>query len=431
MTVERSILKSPDIKIGIRFGFLGLGMGGSSIAAACANIKTKVTNNNFPYNGLLVNTNEIDLEKIESVNPNIKKLIIGTGKGAGRNMHVGEQMFKDNAELVEKDMIQTLGNSDFIWIVAGLGGGTGTGSVIEAIRLLMKNGFQNRFGLILTLPRNNEGQTVLQNAMERLKKIHKAINGLGSVILVDNQKLYDYFVLEKPESTIAEYLQFTNEFIAETLHELNIVTASYNPYGETHFDTSEFENLIKTPGYLHFARFTSKSNEVDTSQFITHVGKLKRNIEEGVLSDGYDLTNTTRLAISILANENTAKRVFNFDFLSSIEKQINEIAPLANEKPIAEYSVPSKDMKDIYFYSVFAGLKLPKRVSELVTETNRLIELKNNQQQDEEDIFASLSSPAAANSNNLQVEKSFDDLFGDDSDSEAPKKEVSVDDLFD
>lgn len=424
---QKSIIKNTDIAFSLRFGFLGLGMGGSSIAAACAEISTNITNDRFPYTSLLVNTNTVDLDKIEARNPNTKKLVIGSGKGAGRNIQLGEEMFKASSDEIVSELKKQFGNTDFVWIVAGLGGGTGTGSVIEAIRLLMTSGFNKRFGLILTLPRVNEGQTVLNNALQRLQMINKAMSGLGSIILVDNQKLYDYFSKSKPNVSVAEYLQFSNRFVAETLHELNVVTSSFKPVGENHFDSSEFENLIKTPGVLHFARFTSKAHEIDAAQSLSHIGRLKEQIENGVLSDGYNLTKSSRLAVSILANQVTANRLYNFEFANAIENEINDIAPLANEKPIAQYVYQSKEANEVYFYAVFAGLQLPKRVGELVQENVRLTKLQQSSQEDSEDIFAAMNEvkadPVVSNSS----EPTFEDLFGNTKQDDTNKKPTEED----
>ena len=429
MNVQRkSIIKSEDIKISMRFGFLGLGMGGGSIAAACGDIATNKTNDRFPYTSLLINTNTIDLDKIEVKNPNTKKLLIGDGKGAGRKIKLGEEKFKESSEKIVSAIKNQFQKTDFVWIVAGLGGGTGTGSIIEAIRLLMTNNFNKRFGLILTLPRLIEGKTILANALQRLNEINAAMKGLGSIIIVDNQKLFNHFSKTKEDAQIAEYLDFTNRFVAETLHELNVVTSSFNPVGESHFDSSEFENLIKTPGVLHFARFTSKAHEVDASQSISHIGKLKEQIDEGVLSDGYDLGKSTRLAVSILANKGTASRLFNFKFAVAIENEINEIAPLSNERPIAQYVYDSKDTNEVYFYAVFAGLKLPSQVSELVSEHARLVELESrNNLIGDDDIFANFQASETA-ATTLNEEPSFEDLFGPK--NEPEKEEKSEEDMF-
>lgn len=51
--------------ISLKFGFLGLGMGGCAIAAECANKETQIKNNKYPYRAILVNTNSQDFNKIE------------------------------------------------------------------------------------------------------------------------------------------------------------------------------------------------------------------------------------------------------------------------------------------------------------------------------------------------------------------------------
>lgn len=170
MSFKNAVFSSTKINTSLNFGFIGLGMGGNSIAAACADISTNIPNKKYPYSALLINTNQIDLDKIEVQNPAINKLLIGSGRGAGRNIDLGEQMYLESEGEVQEHIKNQFQDSDFIWIVAGLGGGTGTGSIIQAIGSVMKSGFKGKFGLILTLPRKNEGLTVISNAIKRLKK---------------------------------------------------------------------------------------------------------------------------------------------------------------------------------------------------------------------------------------------------------------------
>lgn len=419
-----SVLKNSSIKLSLKFGFLGLGMGGSSIAAACSDIQTNVTNNRYPYTSLLVNTNSVDLSKVDAKNPSTKKLVIGTGRGAGRNITEGESMFKQDYKKVEEEFNKQFSDRDFLWIVAGLGGGTGTGSIIEAIRLVYTSNFKGKFGLILTLPMNKDGDTVLKNAVSRLNTISKAMNGLGSIILIDNQKLYDHFITDNKTAGISEFLDYSNQYVAEMLHELNTVTSSFTPVGSDHFDASEFENLIKTPGILHFARLITKSTDVDSSQVASYSTRLKERIHQGVLSDGYDITDADRAAVSILANPSTSKRLFNIEFLQEINTIIDNEVPFAKEKPVAAYTYPYKNSDeeyhhDVYFYAVFAGLQFPKRIIELIGQVNSIAE-RDNSKVAKKDIFGSLDSTI------FQDEKpkdlSFEELFS------APSKEQPEED---
>lgn len=411
--LQNQLARDHDMNISLKFGFLGLGMGGSSIAAACADIEMGKANLKYPYTSLLINTNKMDLDKIEPRNSLIKKMTIGSGKGAGRNISIGEETFIQNEESILDAVKTQFHDSDFIWVVAGLGGGTGTGSVIKAAKLLNDNGFKKKFGLILTLPRKSEGRTVLSNALERLQTISKVMRGLGSVIIVDNQKLYDYYAKFQPNASVSDYLSFSNQYVAETLHELNVVTSSFKPYGEYHFDSSEFENLVKTPGILHFAKFSVPANSVDTEQSLTYVGRLKENIENGVLSDGYKLQNSSRSAVSVVTSNHTAKRVFNMQFNLAIETLIDGIAPAATEKPVAQYVYNVNNKNDVYFYAVFAGLSLPSSIKTLIEENNKLEELEKAIKKEDDDVLSALSGFTR---NNPEED---DDVFNELSNSSA------------
>ncbi|TBV85451.1 plasmid replication protein [Lysinibacillus sp. OL1] len=421
-TTNSTLIQSGK-KLSLKFGFLGLGMGGTSIAATCADIKTNIQNNNFPYTALLINSNEIDLAKVQPVNKNTAKMLIGTGKGAGRDILIGESIYKADADKILEKAKMQFKNVDYVWLVAGLGGGTGTGAVILAIQTLLKAGFDGKFGMILTLPRLKEGKTVLDNAIQRLQKINKFMDGLGPVLLVDNEKLFKEFSESKPNSLVSEYLDFSNKYVAEALHELNTVTASYLPTSEYHFDSSEFEKLIKTPGLLHFARFTEKAAAIDASQDLSYAQRLEILINEGVLSSGYDLNKAKRLAVSVLTDSAVAKRLFTFEFTRTMEGLVNKVSPTALEKPIATYQSNEIKGSNVSFYAVFAGLPLPTdRVTQMVVEFNKLQELEDQERNEDIDLFAGFKSGTV---NTSESKKSLDGLFGDDLDENVNEKEVT------
>lgn len=410
-------------KLSMKFGFFGLGMGGTSIAATCADIKTSIKNNHHPYTALLINSNEIDLTKVQPVNVNTKKLLIGEGKGAGRDISIGEELYKEKSAEISNAVKTQFQDVDYVWLVAGLGGGTGTGAVIQAIGTLLDTGYSGRFGMILTLPRLKEGKTVLDNALQRLQKIGNVMDSLGPILLVDNEKLFTEFSQERPNTSVSEYLKFSNKYVAEALHELNIVTASYLPTGEYHFDSSEFEKLLKTPGLLHFARFTEKASSIDASQQLSYAQKLEDLINKGVLSDGYDLKDARRLAVSVLTDTITANRLFTFEFTKTMEDLISNISPAALEKPIATYqSNEQRGASGVSFYAVFAGLGLPKdRITDMVKEHKKLKELEN-EPKEKINLFAGFQSESP---NTPNTNKSFDELFGS-SNEDTNSKVVSA-----
>lgn len=422
-------LNHENPKLSYRFGFLGIGMGGTSIAAACGDISTSVTNDRFPYTALLINSNEIDLEKVNTRNSNTTKLLIGNGKGAGRDITIGESLYKSESQKIEEAIQTQFENVEFVWLVVGLGGGTGTGSVIQAIGSLMKNGFNKKFGLILTLPRTEEGRTVINNALQRLKLIYGAMGDLGPIILIDNQKLFDEFIEKNPNASIADYLKYSNTYAAEALHDLNVVTASYLPVGENHFDSSEFGIMLKTPGLIHFARFSTKGNTIDVAQPLSYSKKIETEVENGVLSDGYKLGSAKRAALSVLANQQNSKRLYTVEFTRELEGLMSSLATTAREKPVAMYNFDSKQNDNVYFYAIFAGLGLPEeRIAELMKADREAAEAEKvnalSMNTNLFDGFEANTKQSAATS-----EKSFEDLFGD-STSEEKSNEEDMNDLF-
>ena len=433
---ERLIHENP--KLSYRFGFLGIGMGGTSVAAACADITTDVKNDRYPYTAVLINSNEIDLEKVTHQNPSVKKVLIGQGKGAGRDIKVGEALYKSEIAKVDEAIKSQFTNVDYMWLVVGLGGGTGTGSVIQAIGSLMKNGFKNKFGLILTLPRLEEGRTVINNALQRLKIIHGAMDNLGPIMLIDNQKLFTQYIERNPNASIADYLKFSNTYVADALHDLNVVTASYLPAGENHFDSSEFGIMLRTPGLIHFARFNAKPHTIDVAQSLSYSTKIKEEVENGVISDGYDLAVAKRAALSVLSNKVHSKRLYTVEFNRELEGLLSSLAKRATEKPVAFYSYDHKrndqtGKDNVFFYAVFAGLDLPEqRIAELMdadraaAEAEKLNDMKINK-----NLFDGFEE-ADSSLLGVKQDKTFDDLFGTSSNEVQPSESANeTDDIED
>lgn len=363
-----------------KYGFLGLGLGGTSIAAACADLSAG--DNDYPYTALLVNTNKQDLDKVKTANPKIVKKLIGNGKGAGRDISIGENIFVQHKQDILSLMQTSFKETEFIWISAGLGGGSGTGAVIQAIGLCLE--MNKPFGLILTLPRVNERSTVNSNALKRLNKIYAAMDKLGPIIPVDNEKLFAEFMAKNPNASLEDYLAFSNEYVAKAIHDKNIITANFKVYGSTNFDSSELGKMLRTPGVFHFARMEMTADEfkeLDTlknmeNQKAKFIAELRTQIEKGVLSSGFDFKKTKRAAISVLCHDQDAPGLFNGVMTNQLESLLLDVAPYATESPVSfhtyselQYDNVKADSKKrpVYFYVMLAGLDLPaERIKQMI-----------------------------------------------------------------
>jgi tubulin-like protein CetZ len=406
--------------LSFNYGFLGLGLGGTSIAAACADLSAG--ENEYPYTALLVNTNKQDLDKVKTSNSKIKKELIGDGKGAGRDITIGESIFVKNKDEILNLMKTNFEKTEFIWISAGLGGGSGTGAVIQAIGLCLE--MRKPFGLILTLPRENERSTVNSNALKRLNKIYAAMDKLGPIILVDNEKLFTEFMTNNPNGSLEEYLAFSNEYVAKAIHDKNIITANFDVYGSTNFDSSELGKMLRTPGVFHFARMEMavdefkeledlKNMENQQAKFITN---LHTQIEDGVLSSGYDFKKTKRAAISVLCHEQDAKNLFNGVMTNQLEKLLLEVAPYATESPVSFHTYSKtqfenvkneENKRPVYFYVMLAGLDLPaERIKQMIELDKKATE---SIQTSSSNLFESYEESTSSDNNSTLT---LDSIFG-------------------
>ncbi|MBT4539034.1 cell division protein FtsZ [Candidatus Woesearchaeota archaeon] len=115
-----------------------------------------------------------------------KKLLIGKeltqGLGAGSNPKVGEAAAKEN----EGELKKLITGSDMIFITAGLGGGTGTGSAPFMAALAKKMGILS-VGIV-TIPFTMEGSHRFENAITGLERMEQSVNTL---IVIPNEKLLE------------------------------------------------------------------------------------------------------------------------------------------------------------------------------------------------------------------------------------------------
>ncbi|MFN0312451.1 hypothetical protein [Kurthia sp. ISK08] len=147
-----------------KLGFVGIGMGGSRLAAECTDYISKDTE--YPYNSLLVNMNKGDEDSICYNNVSgQRKILLGSGKGTGVDPAVGYYILDKERIKIERAIEEQFKESDFIFVTVGLGGGTGTGALLEIIKTLEIKGYKNIIGLMLILPRIIQGSTKINNTL--------------------------------------------------------------------------------------------------------------------------------------------------------------------------------------------------------------------------------------------------------------------------
>jgi cell division protein FtsZ len=126
-----------------------------------------------------------DAQDLLYTNANSKVLIgkeITKGLGAGSIPQVGEEAARES----EHEIRQKLQGADMVFITAGLGGGTGTGSAPVVAELAKKMGALTV--AVVTIPFSMEGQRRYENAIIGLEKLEAVVDTL---IVIPNDKLLE------------------------------------------------------------------------------------------------------------------------------------------------------------------------------------------------------------------------------------------------
>ncbi|MEE9564417.1 MAG: tubulin/FtsZ family protein [Candidatus Hydrothermarchaeaceae archaeon] len=164
---------------------VGLGQAGGKIADMLIADDRK---SNVPktFETIVVNTATSDLMGLQYI-PQEDRVLIGEtavkGHGVGADNKKGAEIAEDEVEMVLNKISKVnVSNLDAFFVVAGLGGGTGSGA-ISVITKHLKRIYDEPVYAIGILPAENEGDIYTLNAARSLKAL---LPSCDSTILVDN-----------------------------------------------------------------------------------------------------------------------------------------------------------------------------------------------------------------------------------------------------
>ncbi|WP_079978807.1 cell division protein FtsZ [Halanaeroarchaeum sulfurireducens] len=201
---------------------IGCGNAGSNTIHRLTNIGTG------NIETLAVNT---DREHLKHVNADTK-LLIGTdlaqGMGAAGDPDIGKQA----AQSAEESIKQVIGDTDIVFITAGLGGGTGTGTAPVIAELVSEMGAL-AIGLVST-PFNVE-QARQHKAQEGIEQLRSKCD---TVIIFDNNLLLEYI----PNLPIGKAFSVMDQILAESMESL-IGTFSENALVD--IDFGDFKTVVQ------------------------------------------------------------------------------------------------------------------------------------------------------------------------------------------
>lgn len=166
-----------------------------------------------------------------------KKILIGRtttrGLGAGAIPEVGEQAAHEN----DIDIRNFLQGSTIVFVTAGMGGGTGTGSAHYVARIA-KDQIQALTIGVVTLPFKAEGTIRMENAITGLDKLRRICD---TTIVIPNDKLLELV----PKLPIDAAFKVADEVLMQTMKGLTeIITKP----GLVNLDYSDIQTIMREGG---------------------------------------------------------------------------------------------------------------------------------------------------------------------------------------
>lgn len=211
-----------------------VGCGGGGSSAVNRMIARKVENVDF----IVLNT---DLQALNRSNAPTR-LPIGQkttrGLGAGGKPEIGEQAAEEDRELITN----TLRGADMVFITAGMGGGTGTGSAPIVAKIAKELGCLTV--AVVTTPFEFEGKVRMRQAREGLEKLK---NEVDSMIVIPNEQLYK--TVDTKTTSVKDSFRMADEVLCQGVAGIsNIITKP----GDVNTDFADVRNAMAGQGNAIF-----------------------------------------------------------------------------------------------------------------------------------------------------------------------------------
>lgn len=462
----------------INITMVGFGQAGTRMADAFASLKKM--DGTPVYNCLALNSNDGDLEGLRYISKS-NRVSLNLG-GLGKNPEKAIKVIEENEDVKEKlkqfitDRVRP--SDDLVLFLAGLGGGTGTSTIIKAIEEF--NDFHNKpiikqeliklqqatppadfkanlkkymaqavknaeektvkIGIVVTLPVRDDGPDVLRQVNDFTQRIWKLAKdkskGIAFVIFADNQQFADDFeklpANERQGLKVDNYRDYANLQIRDVIHEMN--TAVTGGGTAITFDKQDFKRLIlEHTGCLVMNKITRDiktiNNEFDMQEMFMESVKgsaLHQPVELMEKQDDGSFIASKVHHVGLLAVLAPDKKIPS-SFMDISKKSITEELPI-NGTVFNGYLVENNNRKAIV-YTVFKTEALPNRLAKgLVEEYNEFLE---RQRKFVYKNSAIASIAATSEEDDFEMDLDLSDLGIDLGEEDTTETQQSKDENFD
>jgi cell division protein FtsZ len=220
--------KAPDIRE-LRPRILVLGVGGAGGNAINGMIEHGLQGVEF----IAVNTDAQDLKLSKAQGKIQMGINLTKGLGAGSKLDIGQAAADESLN----DIVNILQGANMVFITAGMGGGTGTGSAHVIARAAKELNILT-VGVV-TLPFLYEGPSRMRRAQQGLEELRKHVD---TIIVVPNQNL---FKIASEQTTFEESFELSNDVL---LHGVKSITDLMVRPGLINLDFADVETVMSSMG---------------------------------------------------------------------------------------------------------------------------------------------------------------------------------------
>ena len=231
---DSMLLPDNTAESAISCAFIGIGGGGGKLAKAFLDMGFNKT--------MLVNTTEKD--QPDGVPPDHFLLIPGAD-GVGKDVTLGKEILEDNSALVEDTVRTRLGQVDWIFVLAGGGGGTGSACPVlhdTLVRYLSTIGASGKIVYIISRPSSQEllNTTIEKNFVSVARDVAEYPH-----IIIDNERQLQ---LLRNKVGMLNLYPVANKNFAKLLAQILKLASTHSDIQA--FDTKDLETCLNTDGRI-------------------------------------------------------------------------------------------------------------------------------------------------------------------------------------
>lgn len=273
----------------MKASLIGIGQAGGKVTRAIREMDQQMGFGTI-LGSIAINTADSDLAEL-----NFDTLLIGQervkGHGVGADNELGALIMEENLEEVMGALDGVISpKTEAIFLVAGLGGGTGSGGVPVLAKQLQRI-YQQPVYAIGILPASNEGGIYQENAGKSLKTIMRE---------VDNVLLMDNGTWQSTGESVSDAYGSINEAIARRLAVLMAAGENVDEVAQSVVDSSEIINTLAEGNVSAVGYATAEAGE-DPEENISLITSVARN---AVLSNmSVPKTTTAESALVVVAGK--------------------------------------------------------------------------------------------------------------------------------